>query len=87
MIGIAASSDNPSLEIEVSRYQRKSRLRDDLINRDATIGFGNKSYRGRVSRLGRQITLGDNNHPALLLEVHFRSYGELPAGLAAKNRD
>ena len=56
-------------------------LDDGLLNRKARVRFREQYYDGRVVRLGRQIAIGANNHPAMTLVVRFDTAGDLPAGL------
>ena len=58
--------------------------RDDLLHSSARVSYREQSYNGRVSRLGRQVTSGDNKHPAIVLEVRFEANGRVPAGLPVK---
>lgn len=59
---------------------------ENLLQRGARISYRKQSYKGRVSRLGRRITPGENKHPATLLEVRFETDGRIPAGLPVKIR-
>ncbi len=60
------------------------RWRSDLLRRSARVSIRGKTYTGRVTSLGRQIRTGDNNHPAIELEVRFAADGQIPAGLPVK---
>ena len=57
---------------------------DELLHRSARVGYRDQTYNGRVSGLGRQITSGENDHPATVLEVRFEANGRIPAGLPVK---
>ena len=39
------------------------------------------SFEGRVVAVDRQVSVGANNHPAMFLQIKFRTDGSLPAGL------
>lgn len=56
----------------------------DLLQRSARVSYRGKTFDGRVTNLGRQIRAGDNNHPAIAIEVRFAAGGEIPAGLPVK---
>ena len=60
------------------------RWRENLLHRSARVNYRDQSYQGRVSGLGRQITAGENQHPATVLEVSFEANGRVPAGLPVK---
>ena len=62
------------------------RWRDNLLHRNAKLSYRNQTYRGRVSGVGHRIDTGENNHPAMRLEVEFDADGKIPAGLAIKIR-
>jgi RND family efflux transporter MFP subunit len=55
-----------------------------LLRRPATVRYGDREYRGRVIEIGRRVTIGDNNHPAVVLRVGFESDGRLAAGLPVR---
>lgn len=60
--------------------------RDDLMHRRASVIYGQQNFSGRVTGVGQQITRGENNHPAALLQISFDTDGKLPAGLPVKIR-
>lgn len=55
-----------------------------MLNHEARVTYRDKTYRGRVVDVGREISSGGNNHPAVRLRVRFRANGEVPAGFALK---
>ena len=57
---------------------------ETLLNRSAMVSYQKQSYAGKVVEVDRQITLGENNHPAVMLVVRFDANGRLPAGLPVK---
>jgi len=40
-----------------------------------------KTYQGKVIGASEQVTIGDNNHPAVTLRIQFAADGKLAAGL------
>lgn len=58
--------------------------RPALLRRPATVRYGEREYRGRVIEVGRQASVGDNNHPAVSLRIEFESDGGLAAGLPVR---
>ncbi len=56
----------------------------DLLNRAATVSLGKRSFEGKVVVLGRRAITGNNNHPAVELQVRFRADGQVPANLPVK---
>ncbi len=52
-----------------------------LLNRSADVVYLQKSYVGRVVAIDRQVSMGDNNHPAMYVQIKFQTDGSLPAGL------
>ena len=55
-----------------------------LLNRRADVVYLKKSYVGRVVAIDRQVSMGDNNHPAMYVQIKFQTDGSLPAGLPVK---
>ena len=55
-----------------------------LLQRDVSVSFQKSNFRGRVIDIGRQITSGDNKHPATTLQVRFETNGKIPAGLSVR---
>jgi RND family efflux transporter MFP subunit len=55
-----------------------------LLNRSAEVVYLKKSYVGRVVAIDRQVRMGDNNHPAMYVQIKFQADGSLPAGLPVK---
>jgi len=60
--------------------------RGDLLHRRANIIYNQQSFSGKVTGIGQQITRGENNHPAALLQISFDTDGKIPAGLPVKIR-
>ena len=56
----------------------------DLLNRKVEVTYLKQSYTGRIVAIDRQVSMGENNHPAMYLQVKFRADGSLPAGLPVK---
>ena len=57
---------------------------EKLLRRKVRVSFQKQEYQGRIISIGREITSGDNNHPATTLQVKFGTNGELPAGLSVR---
>ena len=57
---------------------------EKLLQRKASLTFQKQTFRGQVIGIGRQISSGDNNHPATGLRVKFATNGKLPAGLPVR---
>lgn len=57
---------------------------EKLLQRKASVDFQKQTFEGRVIGIGRQISSGDNNHPATGLQVKFATNGKLPAGLSVR---
>lgn len=58
--------------------------KENLLHRKARVSYGKQNFQGRVVSIGRQLTSGDNDHPATTLQVKFDANGKLPAGLSVK---
>ena len=56
----------------------------ELLNRKVEVTYLKQGYEGRIVAIDRQVSMGDNNHPAMYLQVKFRTDGSLPAGLPVK---
>ncbi len=54
---------------------------ENLLNRKASMIFRKQKFEGRVVGIGNQVTRGDNNHPAINLQIKFATNGTIPAGL------
>ena len=54
---------------------------ESLRNRPARVSFQKQNYQGKVVNISNQASIGNNNYPALTLQVKFRTNGKLPAGL------
>ena len=52
-----------------------------LLNKAARVTYLKQSFDGKVVAIDRQVSMGDNNHPAMYLRVRFSTDGSLPAGL------
>jgi RND family efflux transporter MFP subunit len=55
-----------------------------LLNRAAEVVYLQKSYAGKVVAIDRQVSMGDNNHPSMYVQIKFQTEGSLPAGLPVK---
>jgi RND family efflux transporter MFP subunit len=55
--------------------------KESLMGKPAQVSFQEHSYQGEVVDVSKQVTIGDNNHPALTLRVKFATDGKLAAGL------
>lgn len=55
-----------------------------LLGKTAQVTYLQQSFSGRVVAIDRQVSVGANNHPAMLLQVNFPTDGTLPAGLPVK---
>jgi len=55
-----------------------------LLNNPAEVTYLKQSFRGRVVAIDRQVSMGANNHPAMIVQVLFNADGSLPAGLPVK---
>ncbi len=55
-----------------------------LVGRSATIRYGDQNFKGRVVEVGREVTIGDNSHPAVKLRAEFDTRGKLAAGLTVR---
>jgi len=55
-----------------------------LVGRSASIRYGDLSFKGRVVEVGREVTIGDNSHPAVRLRAEFDTRGKLAAGLTVR---
>jgi RND family efflux transporter MFP subunit len=52
-----------------------------LLNNPAEVTYLKQRFRGRVVAIDRQVSMGANNHPAMIVRVLFDADGSLPAGL------
>jgi len=57
---------------------------ENLLSRQARVSFQEQQFKGKVIAVGRQVTTGENNHPAMTLSVSFETNGRLAAGLSVK---
>ena len=75
-------ADNRSMSVQallpVELYSKS------LLHKPARVSYLQQSFRGKVITIDRQISMGANNHPAMLLQVRFSTDGTLPAGLPVK---
>jgi RND family efflux transporter MFP subunit len=55
-----------------------------LLNNPAEVTYLKQSFRGRVVAIDRQVSMGANNHPAMIVQILFSADGSLPAGLPVK---
>ena len=54
------------------------------MNKPAQVSFQQQSYQGKVVGISQQVTIGDNDHPAITLRIEFVTGGNLAAGLPVK---
>lgn len=54
---------------------------ESLMGKPAQVSFQQQSYPGKVVSVSKQVTIGDNNHPAITLRIKFATDGKLAAGL------
>ena len=77
-------TDNTAMSVQallpVERYSKS------LLNRPAVVTYLKKNFAGKVVAIDRQISRGANNHPALIVQVLFRTDGTLPSGLPVRIR-
>jgi HlyD family secretion protein len=52
-----------------------------LMGKPAQVSFQQQSYQGEVVGISKQVTIGNNNHPAITLRIKFATDGKLAAGL------
>jgi RND family efflux transporter MFP subunit len=55
--------------------------KESMMHKPARVGFQQQSYQGKVVGVSKQVTIGDNNHPAITLRIEFATDGKLAAGL------
>jgi len=58
--------------------------KESLMDKPAQVGFQQQSYQGKIVGVSKQVTIGDNNHPAITLRIEFATDGKLAAGLPLK---
>jgi HlyD family secretion protein len=75
-------ADNTAMSVRallpVERYNKT------LLGKSARVTYLKQSFSGKVVAIDRQVSVGANNHPAMLLQVNFSTDGTLPAGLPVK---
>lgn len=75
-------ADNRSMSVQallpVERYSRS------LLNRPARVTYLKQEFAGKVVTIDRQVSMGANNHPAMIMRILFSADGSLPAGLPVK---
>jgi len=55
--------------------------KESLMGKPAQVSFQQQSYQGKVVGVSKQVTVGNNNHPAVTLLIKFATDGKLAAGL------
>jgi HlyD family secretion protein len=55
--------------------------KESMMGKPAQVSFQQQSYQGKVVGVSKQVTIGDNNHPAITLRIEFATAGKLHAGL------
>jgi HlyD family secretion protein len=58
--------------------------KESLMDKPAQVDFQQQSYQGKIVGVSKQVTIGDNNHPAVTLRIEFVTDGKLAAGLPLK---
>jgi RND family efflux transporter MFP subunit len=58
--------------------------KESLMDKPAQVDFQQQSYQGKIVGVSKQVTIGDNNHPAITLRIEFVTDGKLAAGLPLK---
>jgi len=57
--------------------------KESLTGKPARVTVQQQNYQGKVIGASKQVTIGDNNHPAVTLRIQFTADGKLEAGLPA----
>lgn len=57
---------------------------ESLLDKPAQVTFQQQTYQGKVTGASKQVTIGDNNYPAVTLRIEFAADGKLEAGLPVK---
>jgi len=57
--------------------------KESFTGRPARVTVQQQNYQGKVIGASKQVTIGDNNHPAVTLRIQFTADGKLEAGLPA----
>lgn len=60
--------------------------KESLKGKPVQVSFHERSYQGEVVGVSKQVTIGNNNYPALTLRIKFTTDGKLAAGLPVKIR-
>jgi HlyD family secretion protein len=55
--------------------------KESLMSKPAQVNFQQQSYQGEVVGVSKQVTIDNNNHPAVTLHIKFATDGKLAAGL------
>jgi len=58
--------------------------KESIRGKPARVTFQQKTYQGTVIGASKQVTIGDNNYPAVTLRIEFAADGKLEAGLPVK---
>jgi RND family efflux transporter MFP subunit len=58
--------------------------KESIMGKVASVTVQQKTYQGKVIGTSEQVTIGDNNHPAVTLHIQIAADGKLAAGLPAK---
>jgi hypothetical protein len=58
--------------------------KESIMGKSARVTFQQQTYQGKVIDASKQITIGDNNYPAVTLRIQFAADGKLAAGLPVK---
>jgi RND family efflux transporter MFP subunit len=54
---------------------------ESLMGRPARVTVQQQIYQGKVIGASKQVTIADNNHPAVTIRIQFAADGKLEAGL------
>jgi len=58
--------------------------KESIRDKPARVTFQQQTYQGKVIGASKQVTIGDNNYPAVTLRIEFAADGKLEAGLPVK---
>lgn len=58
--------------------------KESIRGKPARITFQQQTYQGQVIGASKQVTIGENNYPAVTLRIEFAADGKLAAGLPVK---
>jgi len=70
--------------MSVSGWLPYEMAKPELVGHSVSIRYGDQKFTGRVVEVGREVTVGDNSHPAVRLRAEFETRGKLAAGLTVR---